>query len=187
MLRLNSYLHAYLTWAENPNRNILFSTKNGLCDNIRRFVKTEREMSLLMFDLYEALREDFNDRIFPFGEYSYHLDTLRNIHHENRDRLNWIRKRLSLNQYLKSYLAWATSEEPDDTYSKQSGLCYNLCGFIPDIQSQNLLEAELKYRLIESDLNQAYPFGEYSYYLDTLEATHHKNENRLNWIRKEIS
>lgn len=96
--------------------------------------------------------------------------------------------------FLTRYLAWAESDASTMEFKAAYGLCENFThwmdsGAFPE-QMTHFEWVELRFSLIElldwyTDSN--YPFGGSDrYYNEMADRSHHRNELRLAWVRKQL-
>ncbi len=99
---LISFLASWLNWAENgaPDGQP-YSRYAGLCPCTRRFDYNRRAAA--NEDLRDALRADFGDGYYPFGEAAYHALSREHAQHTYKPRLDWVRAKL---RAVETYRGW---------------------------------------------------------------------------------
>lgn len=97
--RLRQFLSAYLTWADAgaPDTNGLMRSQ-GLCGNLNFYAAMHgwEEVWNLEFELEVMFKEDGLCLGYPFGLKVYLEEAETLTHHENQERLNWVRRRLNV-------------------------------------------------------------------------------------------
>ena len=97
-----------------------------------------------------------------------------------------------MEMYLTEYLAWVEAGAPEPAhFDTWMGLCTNILYWGRfrhlSVSGKQSMQHELSELLKASGLPTAYPFGGNDRYChEGATHTHHKNELRLAWVRKQL-
>lgn len=93
---LYDFLGEWLEWAtEGGKEHSLFRPEVGLCSNALEWdCHHKRDSS---YSLQVAFSQDFLEEhvTYPFGQIDYDIESAHSTHHENANRLSWVRGRMS--------------------------------------------------------------------------------------------
>lgn len=105
-----------------------------------------------------------------------------------------------LKSFLQSYLDWAILGAPEvgsnnpNRFVRAYALCDNLSDQVRRLIRNNdmsrgaglIIQDELEALFADDDLDTNYPFGEKEFHHECAMRTHHTNEDRIDWIRKQL-
>lgn len=105
-----------------------------------------------------------------------------------------------LKSFLQSYLDWVILGAPEsginnpNRFHRAYALCDNLSEYVRRMVRNNdlshgwamVIQDELEVLFVDDDLDTNYPFGEEAFHHGCAMHTHHTNEDRIDWIRKQL-
>lgn len=104
-----------------------------------------------------------------------------------------------IKQYLTEYLAWAEADAPEhESLNPYHPICNNARHWARADNRKTLLTthdvgidqeqmvATLKEMFDSEGMDMWYPFGEATFYRECHAAAHHRNPERLAWVRKQL-
>ena len=99
----------------------------------------------------------------------------------------------NMRNFFAAYLEWAEADAPEsDVFMPEVGLCANLDSYLrertdEDTDSQSRIRIEFANMLFHDYGDVEYPFGEEQYDSDYRSRSHHKHDERLDWLRGKLN
>lgn len=103
-----------------------------------------------------------------------------------------------IKQYLTEYLAWAEADAPvHETLNPDHPICSNARLWAragkqetrlasQGVDDANQMVCELKDMFVRDDMDIWFPFGEATFTRECRFSAHHRNPDRLAWVRKQL-
>lgn len=95
--------------------------------------------------------------------------------------------------FLQDYLEWAEADAPaSKVFEPTCGMCGNLGNYLGECTALDLdgrcdVRGEFSHILATESGCSDYPFGESVYGSESVRRTHHRNHERLEWVRNHLA
>lgn len=93
----------------------------------------------------------------------------------------------TLYEFLATWYYWALTQDEDvrciNNIDPRYGLCSNYTRYIATHSEPMVGLAPITELLAHSYMDTMYPFGESTYVFENRQASHHKNPERLAWVK----
>lgn len=100
-----------------------------------------------------------------------------------------IKSSRELLSFYRVWLAWAEADAPEHPQFKTDhGMCFCLDRLATSrAYDYSELVFEMQDQFLAAELDPHYPFGYLAYQYDCENESHHRREERLNWVKARIS